>query len=276
MKKTVLITGCSTGIGRATAKHFAQQNWNVAATMRQPSKETELNQIENIKLFELDVISSQSIKQAIADALQAYGNIDVIVNNAGYGTVGVFEAAEKEQIQRQFDTNVFGVMNVIREILPYFREKKEGCIVNVTSIAAFITFPCYSIYHATKFAVEGFTESLQFELRPFNIRIKNIAPGAIKTDFYTRSQDVFNKPGLTAYDNYTDITYKTTQHVGNNAPGPEIVAKTIYKAATAHNYRLRYPAGFQAKAVFLIKKFMPYSWIKGIVKIIVEKGYIPK
>jgi NAD(P)-dependent dehydrogenase (short-subunit alcohol dehydrogenase family) len=273
MKKTVLITGCSTGIGRAAAKYFALHGWNVAATMRDPSKETELNQIENIRLFELDVTITQSIQQAIADTLQTYGNIDVIVNNAGYGSVGVFEAARKEEIQRQFDTNVFGVMNVIREILPYFREKKEGCIVNVTSIAAFITFPCYSIYHASKFAVEGFTESLQFELRPFNIKIKNIAPGAIKTDFYTRSQYVFKKSELTAYDNYTDITYKTTQNVGNTAPGPETVAKTIYKAATANNYRLRYPAGAQAKAVFIIKKLLPYSWIKGIVKIIVEKGY---
>ncbi|MFZ4549164.1 MAG: SDR family oxidoreductase [Bacteroidales bacterium] len=273
MQKTVFITGCSSGIGKATSQYFAAKGWNVAATMRNPSKETELNHLSNVKLFAVDVTDSESIKKAITDTLEAFGNIDVIVNNAGYGTVGVFEAAEKQQIQRQFDTNVFGVMNVIREILPYFREKKQGCIINVTSVAGFITFPCYSIYHATKFALEGFTESLQFELRPFNIKVKNIAPGAIKTDFYTRSQDVFKKEGLTAYDKYTDITYKTTQNVGVNAPGPEIIAKTIYKAATANNNRLRYPAGMQAQIVLTLKKIIPYSWIQGIVRRVVESGF---
>ncbi len=273
MKKTILITGTSSGIGKATAKYFAQKGWNVAATMRNPSKETELNTIENVKVFALDVTDSESIKTAIVDTMAVFGNIDVIVNNAGYGTVGVFEAAEKEQIERQFDTNVFGVMNVIREILPYFREQKQGCIINVTSVAGFITFPCYSLYHATKFAVEGFAESLQFELRPFNIKVKNIAPGAIKTDFYSRSQDVFKKEGLTAYDKYTQITYKTTQTVGNNAPGPEVIAKTIYKAATDKNYRLRYPAGAQAIAALTIKRLIPYCWIKGIIKMVVEKGF---
>ncbi len=273
MQKTVFITGCSSGIGKATTKYFAAKGWNVAATMRNPTKEKELTSLNNVKLFEVDVTNSESIKKAITDTLEAFGNIDVIVNNAGYGTVGVFEAAEKQQIQRQFDTNVFGVMNVIREILPYFRAKKQGCIINVTSVAGFITFPCYSIYHATKFAVEGFTESLQFELRPFNIKVKNIAPGAIKTDFYSRSQDVFKKEGLTAYDKYTDITYKTTQNVGMKAPGPEIIAKTIYKAATAMNNRLRYPAGAQAQIVLTLKKIIPYSWIQGIVRRIVESGF---
>ena len=273
MQKTVFITGCSSGIGKATTKYFAAKGWNVAATMRNPSKETELNHLSNVKLFAVEVTDSESIKKAITDTLEAFGNIDVIVNNAGYGTVGVFEAAEKQQIQRQFDTNVFGVMNVIREILPYFREKKQGCIINVTSVAGFITFPCYSIYHATKFALEGFTESLQFELRPFNIKVKNIAPGAIKTDFYTRSQDVFKKEGLTAYDKYTYITYKTTQNVGMKAPGPEIIAKTIYKAATANNNRLRYPAGMQAQIVLTLKKIIPYSWIQGIVRRVVESGF---
>ena len=126
MQKTVFITGSSSGIGKASVKYFAQKGWNVAATMRDPSKEKELNTLENVKLFTLDVTNSESIQKAIADAIECFGGIDVIVNNAGYGGVGIFEAAQKEQIQRQFDTNVFGVMNVIREILPYFRKRKEG------------------------------------------------------------------------------------------------------------------------------------------------------
>ncbi|MFZ4741908.1 MAG: SDR family NAD(P)-dependent oxidoreductase, partial [Bacteroidales bacterium] len=190
-----------------------------------------------------------------------------------YGGVGIFEAAQKEQIQRQFDTNVFGVMNVIREILPYFRKRKEGCIINISSIAGFVTFPIYSIYNASKFALEGFTEALQFELRPFNIRVKNIEPGAIKTDFYARSQDLFKKEGLADYDNYAQIAFANTQKVGNDAPGPDVVVKKIYQAATDTSYRLRFPAGNQAKAVLIARKILPFNWFKAIVKVVVEKGY---
>ncbi|NVN94696.1 MAG: SDR family oxidoreductase [Bacteroidetes bacterium] len=273
MQKTVLITGSSSGIGKASVKYFAQKGWNVAATMRDPSKEKELNTLENVKLFTLDVTNSESIQKAIADAIECFGGIDVIINNAGYGGVGIFEAAQKEQIQRQFDTNVFGVMNVIREILPYFRKRKDGCIINISSIAGFVTFPIYSIYNASKFALEGFTEALQYELRPFNIRVKNIEPGAIKTDFYARSQDLFKKEGLTDYDNYAQIAFANTQKVGNDAPGPDVVVKKIYQAATNTSYRLRFPAGIQAKAVLLARKILPFNWFKAIVKVVVEKGY---
>lgn len=273
MQKTVLITGSSSGIGKASVKYFAQKGWNVAATMRDPSKEKELNTLENVKLFTLDVTNSESIQKAIAGAFECFGGIDVIVNNAGYGGVGIFEAAQKEQIQRQFDTNIFGVMNVIREILPYFRKRKEGCIINISSIAGFVTFPIYSIYNASKFALEGFTEALQYELRPFNIRVKNIEPGAIKTDFYARSQDLFKKEGLTDYDNYAQIAFANTQKVGNDAPGPDVVVKKIYQAATDTTYRLRFPAGIQAKAVLIARKILPFNWFKAIVKLVVEKGY---
>jgi NAD(P)-dependent dehydrogenase (short-subunit alcohol dehydrogenase family) len=273
MQKTVFITGSSSGIGKASVKYFAQKGWNVAATMRDPSKEKELNTLENVKLFTLDVTNSESIQKAIADAIECFGGIDVIVNNAGYGGVGIFEAAQKEQIQRQFDTNVFGVMNVIREILPYFRKRKEGCIINISSIAGFVTFPIYSIYNASKFALEGFTEALQYELRPFNISVKNIEPGAIKTDFYARSQDLFKKEGLTDYDNYAQIAFANTQKVGNDAPGPDVVVKKIYQAATDTTYRLRFPAGIQAKAVLIARKILPFNWFKAIVRLVVEKGY---
>jgi NAD(P)-dependent dehydrogenase (short-subunit alcohol dehydrogenase family) len=273
MQKTVFITGSSSGIGKASAKFFAEKGWNVAASMRNPDKETDLNKLENVKLYTLDVIDCLSIQKAIAAAIEDFGGIDVVVNNAGYGGVGIFEAAGKEQIQRQFDTNVFGMMNVIREILPYFRKRKEGCIINLSSVAGFVCFPSYSIYNASKFAVEGFTEALQFELRHFNIRIKNIEPGPIKTDFYARSQDLFHKEGLTDYDQYARITYSNTQKVGNTAAGPEIVAKKIYQAAMDKTYRLRYPAGIQAIALLTVKKILPFTWFRAIVKMVVEKGY---
>ncbi|WP_083732714.1 SDR family oxidoreductase [Spirosoma montaniterrae] len=275
--KTVLITGTSSGIGKATVRYFAEQGWNVAATMRTPAKETELGQLPNVKLFRLDVMDSDSIRQAIADTRAAFGHIDVIVNNAGYGAVGPFEAATPEQVQRQFDTNVFGVMNVIREILPYFRQRRDGTIINVTSMGGLITFPIYSIYHGTKWAVEGFAEALSFEVRPFNIRIKNVEPGAIKTDFYDRSQDLLQKPGLTAYDGYVRITLANSQKAGADAPGPIVVAKTIFKAANDRSFRLRYVTGSsQTGALLFLRRILPLSWFHGIVKSVVEKGYKPE
>ena len=164
--------------------------------MRTPEKSEDLQKIADLETFRLDVTDVDSIKSAIDETLEKFGRIDAVVNNAGYGLVGAFEAATQEQIEKQFQTNVFGLMNVCREILPYFREQKRGTIVNVASVGGRITFPFYSLYHATKWAVEGFRESLQYELEQFNIRVKIIEPGPIKTDFYDRSQDVTRKEGL--------------------------------------------------------------------------------
>lgn len=273
MKKTILITGTSSGIGKATVVYFAARGWNVAATMRKPEKETELNQIPGVKLYALDVLDESSIRTAIESTIRDFGGLDVIVNNAGYGAVGIFEAASQEQIRRQFDTNVFGVMNVIREVLPYFREKKNGTIINITSMGGRITFPIYSVYHGTKWALEGFAESLQYELRPFNIRVKNVEPGAIKTDFYDRSMDLFRKEGLTAYDRYQQVAYVNSQKAGERAPGPEIVAATIFKAANDSGFKLRYPASFMSKALLVLRGMLPLGWFNAIVRSQVEKGF---
>lgn len=273
MKKTVLITGTSSGIGKAAVSHFAARGWNVAATMRKPAMDAAWQGMANVKVYALDVTDQNSIQTAIDAAIQDFGSLDVIVNNAGYGAVGVFEAASAEQIQQQFNTNVFGVMNVIRAILPYFRSKKEGTIINVTSMGGLITFPIYSVYHATKWAVEGFAEALQFELKSFNIKIKNVEPGAIKTDFYERSMDLFKKDGLTAYDQYQTVTYNNTQAAGETAPGPDVVAKKIFQAATDGGNRLRYPAGAQAAALLVLRRILPLSWFMAAVRMTVEKGY---
>lgn len=200
MEKVIFITGASTGIGLETAKYFQAKNWRVAATMRSLDKASDLERIADIECFRLDVTDPESIRRAIADTLDRFGRIDAVVNNAGYGLIGAFEAATPEQIERQFATNVFGLMNVCREILPYFREQRRGYLVNISSVGGRVTFPLYSLYHATKWAVEGFSESLQYELDEFNIRVKIIEPGPIKTDFYSRSQDLTKREGLTAYD----------------------------------------------------------------------------
>lgn len=257
MKKTIFITGASSGIGKATALYFFYKGWNVAASMRSPEKEEELSQLEGITLYKLDVINKTEISAVTSKIFKDHNRIDVLLNNAGYAEVGAFEKSTDEEVRAQFDVNVFGAMNLIREIIPYFRKQKGGTIINVTSVGGKITFPLYSIYSASKWALEGFAESLQYELKQFNIKIKNVEPGPVKTDFYSRSQNVFENEAVTGYENYEKNILGNMSKVGGKAPGPEIVAKTIFKAATDGSSKLRYPAGGQAKFILFFRKIMP-------------------
>jgi short-subunit dehydrogenase len=271
MSKTVLITGCSTGIGKTVAAYFQAMGWNVAATMRKPGNETELIELENIKCIRLDVQDEDSIAKAINETIAAFGSIDVVVNNAGYGTIGPFEAASNEQVYRQFDTNVFGVMNVTRAILPYFRERRQGIIINIASTGGRMTWPLYTLYHATKWAVEGFSESLQYELRPFNIRVKIIEPGSIKTDFWGRSQEVVVKKGLDVYEGYVNTVVPNLQKSGANAPEPDVVASTVYRAATDNSWQLRYQSGSGTAFTMFLRRVIPTRWFNSIVRRVAEK-----
>jgi len=264
MEKVVLITGASSGIGKETVKLFQAKNWKVAATMRKPEKAADLQNIVDVECFRLDVTEPDTIKSAIEQTLEKFGRIDAVVNNAGYGLVGPFEAAADEQIERQFQTNVFGVMYVCREILPYFREQKRGTIVNIASVGGRMTFPFYSLYHATKWAVEGFSESLQYELEPFNIHVKIIEPGPIKTDFYERSQDVARKDGLTAYDHYFARALSNMQKAGETAPDGSVVAQVIYDAVTDHTKKLRYSVN--TKGVLAARRLLPHSLFTRLIK----------
>ena len=264
MNKVVLITGASSGIGKETARLFQTKNWKVAATMRSPEGSADLQTIADVECIRLDVTDVDSIRSAIAETLEKFGRIDAVVNNAGFAVIGPFEAATDEQVRRQFETNVFGLMNVCREILPYFREQKRGTIVNVASVGGRTTFPLYSLYHSTKWAVEGFSESLQYELDQFNIRIKIIEPGPIKTDFYDRSQSVAKKDGLTAYDTIAARALPAMLKFGEQAPGGEVVAQTIYDAVNDGTKRLRY--GVNTKGLLALRRVMPEGLFRSIVK----------
>lgn len=264
MDKVILITGASSGIGLHTAKLFQSKNWKVAATMRTPEKAIDLQKIVDVECFRLDVTDVESIRTAIAGTLDKFGRIDVVVNNAGYGLVGAFEAATQEQIERQFATNVFGIMNVCREILPYFREQKRGYIVNVASVGGRMTFPLYSVYHSTKWAVEGFSESLQYEVAKYNIRIKIIEPGPIKTDFYARSQSIATKDGLSAYDEIASRAIPNMQKAGDDAPDGTLVAQAIYDAVTDGSKRMRY--GVNTKGMLVLRRLLPESVFFAIIR----------
>jgi NAD(P)-dependent dehydrogenase (short-subunit alcohol dehydrogenase family) len=267
MEKVVLITGASSGIGLHTAKLFQAKNWKVAATMRSPEKATELKQIVDVECFRLDVTDNDSVRQAIADTIAKFGRIDAVVNNAGFAVVGPFEAATEEQIERQMQTNVYGLMNVCREILPVFREQKKGVIINVASMGGRLTFPLYSIYHASKWAVEGFSESLQYEVKDFGIKIKIIEPGPIKTDFYDRSMSITKKEGLTAYDNFVARAMPNMQKAGETGPDGSVVADVIYAAATDGSWKMRYPVN--SRAILVLRRLLPDSLFLPIIRKVV-------
>lgn len=264
MNKVVLITGASSGIGHHTVKLFQSKNWKVAATMRSPEKAADLQNIVDVECFRLDVTDPASIRSAIDAAIEKFGRIDAVVNNAGYGLIGAFEAASQEQIDKQFQTNVFGLMNVCREILPYFREQKGGTIVNIASVGGRMTFPLFSLYHATKWAVEGFSESLHYELEQFNIRVKIIEPGPIRTDFYERSQEVARKEGLTAYDAIAARAIPNMQKAGDEAPDGSVVAQTIYDAVNDGTKRLRY--GVNTKGILTLRRLSPENLFYSVIK----------
>jgi NAD(P)-dependent dehydrogenase (short-subunit alcohol dehydrogenase family) len=248
MTKTVFITGASTGIGKSTALYFRDKGWNVAATMRSPTAHEDLRGA-GIHTIPLDVTAPESIKPAVESAIDKFNGIDVLVNNAGYGTFGPFEAATNEQIERQYSTNVTGLMFVTREFLPHFRKQGHGVIINISSVGGAATFPLFSLYHGTKWAIEGFSESLNFELNPFGIKVKIVEPGRIQTDFASRSLDVLKKEGLDAYDAF--IKRFQENWTKGRAPGApaELVADVIWQAATDGTDQLRYIAGDDAKAV---------------------------
>lgn len=255
---TIFITGASSGIGKATAKYFAEKDWNVVATMRSPEKELDLRELENVLVLQLDVEKKSTIEQAVNEVISRFGKIDVLMNNAGYGTMGLFEAASDEQIQRQFDVNVFGLMKMTRAILPHFRANQHGIIINVSSMGGKITFPTMSLYHATKFAVEGFTESLYFELLSQRIRVKLIQPGMVKTDFFGRSIEFLSDESLTDYRGFLNAMSVGRKKMDENPQGqpssPRKVAEVVYQAATDDSTQLRYVVGEDAKALITMKE----------------------
>jgi NAD(P)-dependent dehydrogenase (short-subunit alcohol dehydrogenase family) len=272
MNKTVLITGSSTGIGRAAVTYFHNKGWNVVATMRSPEKEKELNLLSNVICPKLDVTSEDSILKAIDFGIKTFGKIDVVVNNAGFGLTGPFEGTTENQIQKQFETNVFGLMRVTRLILPHMRENKNGKIINISSMGGRIVFPYYSLYHATKWAVEGFTESLRFEVEPLGIQVKLIEPGAIKTDFYDRSRDSSLETAPSDYKAQALIGFRNMDKEGANGSLPEEVASVIFKAANDSSSRIRYPIGKNAGSLLLFRRLAPDSLFANVVKSVVFKN----
>jgi NAD(P)-dependent dehydrogenase (short-subunit alcohol dehydrogenase family) len=266
MAKTILITGTSSGIGRATAVYFAAKGWNVAATMRDPLKADSMLRHPQISLFALDVTNADSIAQAITDTLNRYKKIDVLLNNAGYGLFGPIEAIDSQQIQQQFATNLFGLIGVTQQSLPVMRGAGEVLIINVSSIIGRMALPYASLYIATKFAVEGLSESMRYELEPFHIRVKTIEPGSINTEFGKGSkQTAVSDPYRASMTKFLAVFTKA------NSAGskPDEVAKVIYRAANDRSNRLRYLA--KPGPFFWMNRILPDAvWRRLLVKAMVK------
>ena len=268
MKKTILITGASTGIGKATAKFFQEKGWNVIATMRTPEKEEELTKLENVLVSKLDVQDSESINNSISDGIEKFGKIDVVLNNAGYGMMGTFESANKERVDRQFGVNVIGLFDVTRAILPHFRANKSGMFINVSSVGGRITFPLISLYHSTKWAVEGFSESLKYELASIGVGVKIVEPGAIATDFGGRSLDFQHNESLAEYNEYVGNIMGNFEKMMNPEAmsSAELVAEVIFEAATDGRDKLRYHAGADAEQFLAARQQMNDEQFFGMMK----------
>ena len=258
--RAVLITGCSTGIGRATAEHLARRGLNVYATARR------LESIEDLKAagcktLALDVTDEDSMRAAVAAVEEAEGAVGALVNNAGYSQSGAVETVAPEDVRRQFETNVFGLLRMCQLVLPGMRRRGDGRIVNVSSMGGKLTFPGGGIYHATKHAVEAISDAMRFEVKGFGVDVSIIEPGLIKTQFAeTAVGSVSHEDGPYAEFN-TAVSAATAGAYegpfGKLGGGPEAVAKAIEKAITARRPRSRYPVTLSARVFMTQRALLP-------------------
>ncbi len=252
-QKTVLVTGASSGIGCATVKLFLANGWNTVALSRNLEKmKMRLPPSHSLALFTADISDEAQVGKSISAALDRFGRIDVVVNNAGTGITGPFELLTDLQIRTHFETALFGHLNVIRSVIPVMRSQGGGVIVNVTSEAGRIGFPFNSVYEAAKFGIEGFSESIRFELKQHGIRIKIVEPGQIKTDFSANSAVADDGDAHDLYPVFDKI--KVLMRDGSKGATPETVAEVIYRAALSQKSKLRYPA---ASVMLKLLPFLP-------------------
>ena len=266
-QKVAIVTGSSSGIGYATSLMLARKGFYTYASARNIDKSASLQSIANaeslpLKLIQLDVTDDSSAKDALEKIVLERGRIDVLVNNAGYALFGAFEDLSLDEIKAQFETNFFGVIRVTQHVLPIMRKQGGGVIVNVSSINGLIAFPVISAYVSTKFAIEGLSESIAYELEPFGIKVILIEPGVIGSNFMKGS--VLPKKALDPKSPYSELVQKVSvktnsQHEAENATQPEEVAKTIVQAISTEKPEFRYVVGNDAVGLLEARKNMPYS-----------------
>jgi len=255
MAQTILITGASSGIGRATAELFQDKGWNVVATMLDPGEGRDLARHENVLVTRLDVTDHRSISVSVAEAMDRFGEIDVLLNNAGYGSFGPLEFYTMAQIRRVFETNVLGYYAVAKALLPHFRQRRRGMIINMSSVLGRGSMPAGSVYCATKFAIEGLSESLRYELEPLGVMVKIIQSGPVNTRFVEALEYVTDM----SVSDYQNLTTSIFRNLDSYHPGGEAweVAEAVWAAATDGTGRLRYPVAGNAEQLLAVRQTLP-------------------
>jgi NAD(P)-dependent dehydrogenase (short-subunit alcohol dehydrogenase family) len=275
-QKVAVVTGSSSGIGFETALLLARSGFHTYASMRNLDKSKKITEISNreelpLQVVQIDVNDDRSVKDAIDKIAAENKRIDVVVNNAGYGLFGSLEDMTIEEIKSQFETNFFGVIRVTQKVLPVMRvHSSGGTIVNVSSIGGIVGVPVLSAYQSTKFALEGLSESMSYELAPFGIRVVIIEPGFIRTNIMNSS--VFAKKALDPKFPYFPVTKKVENHFksmmdnSTSSSPPEEVAKTILQAVTSENPQLRYTVGNDAAGLMQAKRTMSDEEFGNLIK----------
>ena len=257
----VLITGCSTGIGRATAERLAGRGHTVYATARRPDSIADL-EAKGCRILALDVTDEDSMRTAVERVVADEGAVGALVNNAGYSQSGALETLDMDDVRRQFETNVFGLLRMCQLVLPSMREQRSGRIVNISSMGANFVFPGGGIYHATKYAVDAMSDALRFEAKGFGVDVVIVQPGLIKTEFGNTAAAAVPDEGDGPYAKFNAVVAKTTQEAYEKglfakfAAGPDAVASVVEKAISSSSPRARYRVTLGAKALRQQRRYM--------------------
>jgi short-subunit dehydrogenase len=276
-KQVAVVTGSSSGIGFETCLTMARNGYNTYATMRKIEGKT--NQITDIaknenlplKVLQLDVDNDKSVLDAINRIVTENNRIDVVVNNAGYALVGAFEETSMGEIKSQFETNFFGTVRVMQAVIPIMRQQRSGKIVNITSMGGRVAIPLDSIYHASKFALEGLSESVQYELEPFGINIILIEPGAIGSNFWKNLKMAVKAPGQvdnndSSYRQLANNILDTFKQIEQNTIHPSEVSKVILQAVLSDNPDFRYVVGKDAAMMLEARRAMSDREFQDLIK----------
>ena len=257
MSKVVLITGVSSGLGQATAYYLANKGHKVYGTSRF-KQEAPIN----FTILKLDVLEEDSVNEVVDDIVRKEGRIDVLINNAGIGFAGAVEDTTMEEIRQQMETNFFGLVRMTKAVLPQMRAQKGGLIINIGSLGGRVALPFQAFYASSKFAIQGFTESLRMELMPFNIKMTVVNPGDFKTSFTTNRNLVKGALESSPYFKQFEITKTVIEEDEDAGADPTTIAKLIYKVINTKNPKISYQSGhFYQRFLVALKPIFPSSWI---------------
>jgi NAD(P)-dependent dehydrogenase (short-subunit alcohol dehydrogenase family) len=251
-QRVVLITGASSGVGQATARLLSERGYKVFGTSRNPAG-TEIT--PPVEMLPLDVRTDDSVRACVEAVFSRGGRLDVLINNAGYELAGALEELLSDEARTQFETNFFGVVRMVKAVLPSMRRQQRGHIINVSSLSGLSPIPFLGIYSASKFALEGYTEALRHEVKPFNIHVSLIEPGFLKTPMMNNRQVGANR--IVEYDPWRQRAFDAVRAFEEKGPGPELAAETLLRIISSNTPRLRYLIGQQAKSVARLRRFLP-------------------